>query len=128
MEKQTRISYNKEFKSRVLRAFIRGEELKEIFLKYNPDVEKCLKNDKKYILKLVNKWRHKYYLKREELFLTNQILTDEIVQLELQALEKANENNIFDQHYEFMEQKNLSREQELKIQKQDFNRWKYTQY
>ena len=85
-------------------------------------VEKCLKNDKKYILKLVNKWRHKYYLKREELFLTNQILTDEIVQLELQALEKANENNIFDQHYEFMEQKNLSREQELKIQKQGFNR------
>ncbi len=117
MEKQTRISYNKEFKCRVLRALARGEELKEIFLKYNPDVEKCLKNDKKYILKLVNKWRHKYYLKREELFLSNQILTDEIIQLELEVFEKADKNNVFDKHYEIMKQKNLNRELELKIKK-----------
>ncbi len=108
MEKQTRISYSKEFKRFILRALARGEKLEELFLNFSPDVKKCLKNDKKYILKLTNKWRHEYYSKREDLFFANQILSNEVIESELQAFE-PNKINVIEKRYKIKKEENLKK-------------------
>ena len=99
MNKAKRITYSKEFKTRVLIAFSRNQNLENIFIENGVNLKEFYKNDKKYLLKLVNKWRHEFYLTKENLFFKNRKLSDSVLEDELNALGNEGNEDLFEKHY-----------------------------
>ena len=81
-----RIYYSKDLKRRALIQYANGEKLDTFLRSNNIDIDSLIKRDKKYISKLLYKWRNELYKNNEILFLTNDELSTCTLEQELLSL------------------------------------------
>ena len=75
-----RVHLSKSLKRKILLEAARGEKLKDIFLRYdfNPDAK-----DKKYLAKLLHKWRKELYKEKEILQINAHKIDKDVLEQEV---------------------------------------------
>lgn len=112
MENKQRIKYTKEFKKLALRACSQNRDVEEIFSMHDIDLEELTKKDKKYLPKLMNKWRQEIYSDIDKNYMQNIDMSDYSLEHEISGINHTTEN-IFDKIYKEKDERNRKFFEEL---------------
>jgi len=88
-----RIRYSKEFKRKALLNIMQGEDALEVLKSSGFDLAQVLKNDKKYVSKIIHKWKKEIYQNKENMYLVNSEITNNILKEEILKLKDENEKD-----------------------------------
>ena len=96
-----RKSYSKALKRKILLDIINGKKPQDAFLEYATEPIEQISSDKKYVLKLIHKWKKEVYENKELMYLVNQNITSELLEDEIEIMDeiKNEENDFFKQDY-----------------------------
>lgn len=82
-----RANFSRRIKRKILLEIADGKNPKEIFATCAPEILKNNTNDKKYVAKLIHKWKKEMYKNMEILFISNYDVTPEMLDYEIKALD-----------------------------------------
>lgn len=82
-----RAKFSKRIKRKILLEIADGKNPKEIFETYIPEMLKNNITDKKYVAKMIHKWKKEMYKNIEILHILNYDVTSEMLDYEIKAME-----------------------------------------